>query len=66
MNKDYLNTIFPQELATVPAKFAIDKRNRFLIKNSDIVVTHVKHIGGASKFKEISEKQNKIVIDISN
>ena len=59
-------TIFPEKAATAPKKFAISKRNDWLIENSDIVITYVKHTtGGAAKFKEKSEKKNKTVINIA-
>ena len=66
-NKDYLNseTVFPAELAAVPKKFAIDRRNMWMVENSDIVVTYVKRtFGGAAKFKSTAEKKGKIVINI--
>ncbi len=56
---DYSNTEYPAELAAVPKRFAIDKRNRLMINRADIAVTYVSHIGGASKYKEICEKKKK-------
>ncbi len=62
---DYSDTIYPDGLENVPPRFAIDKRNRIMIEWSDIVVTYVCYsFGGASKFKEIAEKQGKKVINL--
>ncbi len=62
---DFTNTIFPECLEQVPPKYAISKRNYWMIQNSDYVVCYVKHkIGGAAHFKEYSEKQGKIVIEL--
>ena len=37
-----------------------------LIQQSDVVVTYVAHsFGGAAYFKEIAEKQNKNVVEVS-
>ena len=62
---DYSDTIFPDGLEIVLPKFAIAKRNEWMIKNSDYVVTYVKYIvGGASKFKSFAEAKGKRVIEI--
>ena len=64
---DYKHTIYPEVLEKVPFKFAIDKRNRWMLKQSDIAITYVTTIvGGAYKFKTIAEKQHKIVINIAD
>ncbi len=63
--REYDNSEYPEILAGVPRRFAIDKRNRWMIEKSDFVITHVKHsIGGAAKFKEIAEQKKKTVINI--
>lgn len=62
---DYENTIFPEILDKTPLRFAIYKRNLWMIKQSQIVITYVRFsTGGAATFKEIAEKQNKEVINI--
>ena len=63
-NFDFSDTIYPDILATVPAKYAIDKRNRWMIDNSDCVVCYIKYPGGAAKFKAIAEKRGKTIINI--
>ena len=64
--KDYSNTIFPDGLETVPPKFAISKRNQWLVEKSDTVITYVKHtFGGAHKFKELAKRKNKIIVELS-
>lgn len=60
------NTIFPNNIETVPRKFAINYRNKWMIEQSDYVVTYVKYtIGGAARFKELAERKKKIVINIA-
>ena len=57
------NTIYPEGLETVPKRFAISWRNKWMIQQSDIVVTYVTHnFGGAAQFKEMAEKLNKRVV----
>ena len=65
-NEDYSDTILPDGIETVPKRFAISYRNRWMIDQSDYVVTYVtNHIAsGAAQFKELAEKRKKIVINL--
>ena len=64
---DYSDTMYPEGLENTPRKFAILKRNLWLIEHSDIVITYVRHyFGGAGKFKEIAEKKGKRIINIAD
>lgn len=60
-------TLYPEGLETVPRRFAISYRNKWMIKHSDYVVTYVtNHIAsGAAQFKEIAEKHGKHVINLN-
>lgn len=63
--EDYSDTVFPEILANTPPKYAIAKLNRWMIRQSDIVITYVtSSFGGAAQFKELAEKQGKKVINI--
>ncbi|MBE6799176.1 MAG: DUF1273 domain-containing protein [Ruminococcaceae bacterium] len=65
--KDNSNTIYPDGLEKTPPKFAILKRNEWLLKHSDHVVTYVKHtISSAASFAELAKKKGKSVINIAN
>ena len=60
------NTIYPEGIENVPKRFAISWRNKWMIQQSDIVVTYVTHnFGGAWQFKEIAVKQSKNVVELS-
>ena len=60
-------TIYPEGLENVPPQFAIDKRNRWMIEQSDFVVVYVKHaIGGAVKFKNIADYKGKLFTNIAD
>ncbi|MBQ8605148.1 MAG: hypothetical protein IJ408_00280 [Clostridia bacterium] len=62
---NYEDTIYPDGLESVPLKLAICKRNEWMISQSDIVITYVKRdYGGASKYKKMSEKKGKRVINL--
>ena len=59
------NTIYPEGLETIPKRFAISWRNKWMIQQSDIVVTYVTHnFGGAAQFKALAERLNKHVINL--
>lgn len=64
-DKDYSDTIYPDGLESTPPKYAISKRNRWMIEKSDYAVTYVKSsIGGAAQFKKLAEKKGKKVINL--
>ena len=63
---DYTNTILPDGIETVPKRFAISWRNKWMIEQADIVVTYVTHsFGGAAQFKALAERQGKTIIELS-
>lgn len=65
-DEEHFTTIIPNGIETVPRKFAINYRNKWMIEQSDYVVTYVNHtIGGAAQFKKLAEKKNRIVINIA-
>lgn len=58
-------TLLPDGIEVGPARFAIDRRNKWIVEQADYVITHVTHSwGGAAKFKELAEKKGKTVINI--
>ncbi|MBO5397218.1 MAG: hypothetical protein J6A97_10100 [Clostridia bacterium] len=62
---DSSNTILPEGIESVPKRFAISWRNKWMIKQSDFVVTYVtRTVGGAAQFKQLAEKKNKTVISV--
>lgn len=60
-----LPTIVPNDFETYPPRFAVDRRNLWMLKQSSIVVTYVRHSwGGAAKFSQLAGKQHKIIIPL--
>lgn len=56
------NTEYPEGIELVPKRFAICFRNKWMIEQSDVVVTYVvRGYGGAAKFAELARKKGKIV-----
>ena len=59
------DTLFPDGLESVPKKFAISKRNDWMIQQSGNEVYYVHKItGGAAKFREKAEKRGLRIIDV--
>ena len=57
------DTILPEGVETVHPKYAIDRRNRWMISEADIVVCYVTHTwGGAAKYAELAKKKGKRVL----
>ena len=64
--EDHSNTILPEGIETVPKRFAISYRNKWMVEQSDVVVTYVTHsFGGAAQFKAMAKRQGKTVIELS-
>ena len=63
--QDYTDTMYPEGMETVLRRFAIDWRNRWMLKQADYVVTYITHSwGGAAKFAEKAVKSGKRVINL--
>ncbi len=58
-------TVYPEGVETSPPRFAIDARNRWMLAQSDIVVTYVcRSYGGAATNKRRAQRQGKRVIEL--
>lgn len=66
-NKDKYDEIIYPELEKVPRKFAIAKRNEWIIEKAQIIFAYViRNYGGASKSLAYAKKRGKTIIDISS
>lgn len=64
---DYSDTMLPEGIETVHPRFAISWRNKWMLKQSQYVVTYITHSwGGAAQFAEMAEKQRKHVINLAS
>ena len=63
---DYSDTILPEGIETVIKRFAINYRNKWMIEQSDFVVTYVVHDGGsgAAQFKKMAERKGKMIFNL--
>lgn len=59
-------TEYPDEMADALPRFAIEKRNDWMLKRADTVVAYViGHVGGAAKFVDKAERQGKRIINLA-
>ena len=62
-----LETIYPEGLESVPKRFAIDRRNRWMLKQSDVTVCYVRNsIGNAARYLEIAQKNGKTIVNLAD
>ena len=60
-------TVFPEGLESVHPRFALDRRNRWMVEQADILVCFVNYgFGGAAKFYRMALAKNKEVINIGS
>lgn len=61
----YADTVYPDGLENVPQRFAICKRNDWMIDNSDTVICYVvNHFDGAYTYTEKARRKGKRIINI--
>ena len=64
--EDFSDTMLPEGIEEVTPRFAIVWRNKWMLRQSDYVVTYVTHSwGGAAQFTEMAERQKKAVINLA-
>ena len=63
----YTETIYPEGLEDTPPRFAISKRNKWMVMQSDYVIAYVEHsFGGAAQFTEYARKKHRMVINLAD
>ena len=61
------HSFYPEGLEIGPAKFAIERRNRYLIDSSDICLCYVSYtFGGAYKFARMAKNRGLQVINLGS
>ncbi|MBQ1256344.1 MAG: hypothetical protein IIW08_00505 [Clostridia bacterium] len=60
------HTLLPEGIETVPPRFALVKRNEWMLKKSDYVISYViRSFGGAAKFQAMAIRKGKTVVSLS-
>lgn len=64
---DSVETFLPEGIECVPKRFAISWRNKWMIRESQLVVCYISRSwGGAAQFVEYAEKQGKEIINLAS
>ncbi len=59
-------TTFPEEVACVPRRYAIVRRNQWMIDHADYVITYVQNSStNALKYKEEAKRKGKHIIELA-
>lgn len=67
LHMDCSDTVFPEGLESVLPRYAIARRNRWMLDRADYVVTYVTHRGGgAAQFMLLAQKKGKTVINLAD
>ena len=63
---DPSETFLPEGIETVPKRFAISWRNKWMVRESDLILCYITHSwGGAAQYVEYAKRQGKEVINLS-
>ncbi len=66
LKPDSDDTLLPEGIETVPPRFAISWRNKWMLDRADFVVTYITHgWGGAAQFHDLALRRNKTVINLA-
>ena len=66
-NQDLCDASIYPPIENVPPRFAISKRNQWMLKKADLIIAYVKRTyGGAKKSLEFAKRNNKKIINICN
>ena len=64
--RDDSDTMLPEGSESVHPRFAISWRNRWMLRQSDYVITYVTHSwGGAAQFARTAQTQKKTVLNLA-
>lgn len=56
---DFDGTFFPEGLEKVPLRYAIVQANRYMVQNSDYLITYCHHIGNTRNIVEYAQRCEK-------
>ena len=62
---DHSDTMLPEGIEEVHPRYAIDWRNRWMLRQSQYVICYIHHHwGGAAKYVQTAQRQGKTVINL--
>lgn len=65
-NTEFYDSIIYPPLEKVPFRFAISRRNEWMVDQADVIIAYVKYThGGAYKSMEYAKRKNKNIINLA-
>ncbi len=62
----YSDTLYPDGIESVPRKFAISARNKWMVEKADVVICYkTTDIGGAAQFINMAARKGKKIINLA-
>jgi len=63
----HYDTLFPEGLEEGPRRFAISKRNKWIVENSDYIIAYVRSgYGGAYDALKLAARRKKVIINLAD
>lgn len=63
--EDVSDTMLPEGLELIHPRYAVDRRNRWMLARADRILCYVSHSwGGAAKYTQMAQRQGKTVINL--
>ena len=60
---EWASSLYPEGMEYVPPRFAIDRRNKWMLAQCDTVVAYITHqTGGAARYVRLAKRQGKRVL----
>ena len=56
---DFNGTFYPEGLEKVPLRYSIVQANRYMVQNSDFLISYCQHIGNTRKIVEYAQRLEK-------
>ena len=64
---DFSDTMYPEGIEIGPQRFAVERRNRWLVDHADYCLCYVTHTwGGAYKFAHLAKLRGKHVVNLGS
>lgn len=65
LGRDFSDTMLPEGIETAPKRFAVSWRNKWMLAQSEYVITYVTHTwGDAAQFAEMAARKGKKLIPL--
>jgi len=65
--EDFSDTLYPEGMELVPPKFAVERRNKWMIQQADCSLCYINHTwGGAYKFARLAKRRGLYIFNLGD